>query len=120
MEVLTRAFTRSSNNHRARGLRSIPRAVAMVEHTDEDGATVFRHACTLGLEGIVSKRLTTPYRSGPSRDWPGNGAASGGTMVNDNRFQLPGEAARDGLRRLETQAVRVQTGPQRGTAWRLR
>jgi hypothetical protein len=35
----------------------------MVEHTDEDGATVFRHACTLGLEGIVSKRLTTPYRS---------------------------------------------------------
>jgi hypothetical protein len=22
-----------------------------------------------GLEGIVSKRLTAPYRSGPSRDW---------------------------------------------------
>jgi len=30
---------------------------------------VFRHACTLGLEGIVSKRLAAPYRSGPSRDW---------------------------------------------------
>jgi hypothetical protein len=30
---------------------------------------VFRHACKLGLEGIVSKRLTAPYRSGPSRDW---------------------------------------------------
>jgi hypothetical protein len=39
------------------------------EHTDEDGATVFRHACKLGFEGIVSKRLTAPYRSGPSRDW---------------------------------------------------
>jgi bifunctional non-homologous end joining protein LigD len=39
------------------------------EHTDEDGATVFRHACKMGLEGIVSKRLTAPYRSGPSRDW---------------------------------------------------
>ncbi len=39
------------------------------EHTDQDGATVFRHACKLGLEGIVSKRLTTPYRSGQSRDW---------------------------------------------------
>jgi bifunctional non-homologous end joining protein LigD len=39
------------------------------EHTDEDGATVFRHACKLGLEGIVSKRLTAPYRSGASRDW---------------------------------------------------
>jgi bifunctional non-homologous end joining protein LigD len=28
------------------------------EHTDQDGATVFQHACKLGLEGIVSKRLT--------------------------------------------------------------
>jgi len=48
-----------------------PIAVAIVfnEHTDEDGAIVFRHACKLGLEGIVSKRLTAPYRSGPSRDW---------------------------------------------------
>jgi ATP-dependent DNA ligase len=24
------------------------------DHTDEDGATIFRHACKLGLEGIVS------------------------------------------------------------------
>ena len=43
--------------------------IVMNEHTDEDGATVFRHACKLRLEGIVSKRLTAPYRSGPSRDW---------------------------------------------------
>jgi bifunctional non-homologous end joining protein LigD len=27
------------------------------------------HACTLGLEGIVSKRLGSPYRSGRSKDW---------------------------------------------------
>jgi ATP-dependent DNA ligase len=39
------------------------------EHTNEDGATVFEHACRFGLEGIVSKRLSSPYRSGPSRDW---------------------------------------------------
>ena len=39
------------------------------EHTDQDGATVFQHACKMGLEGIVSKRLSAPYRSGPSRDW---------------------------------------------------
>jgi ATP-dependent DNA ligase len=25
-------------------------------------------ACKLGLEGIVSKRFSAPYRSGPSRD----------------------------------------------------
>jgi bifunctional non-homologous end joining protein LigD len=39
------------------------------EHTDQDAATIFQHACKLGLEGIVSKRLSAPYRSGPSRDW---------------------------------------------------
>ena len=51
--------------------RLLARAVGIVfnEHTDEDGAVVFRHACKMGLEGIVSKRLTAPYRSGPSRDW---------------------------------------------------
>jgi bifunctional non-homologous end joining protein LigD len=30
---------------------------------------VFQHACKMGLEGIVSKRLSAPYRSGPSHDW---------------------------------------------------
>jgi bifunctional non-homologous end joining protein LigD len=30
---------------------------------------VFRHACKLGLEGIVSTRLGSPYRSGRSRHW---------------------------------------------------
>ena len=33
------------------------------------GAVVLRRACRLGLEGIVSKRLTAPYRSGRSSDW---------------------------------------------------
>jgi ATP-dependent DNA ligase len=27
------------------------------------------HACKLGLEGIVSKRLGSRYRSGRSHDW---------------------------------------------------
>jgi bifunctional non-homologous end joining protein LigD len=43
--------------------------IVLSEHTDEDGALIFRQACKLGLEGIVSKRLSAPYRSGPSRDW---------------------------------------------------
>jgi bifunctional non-homologous end joining protein LigD len=30
---------------------------------------VFRHACQLGFEGIVSKRLGSPYVSGRSPDW---------------------------------------------------
>jgi bifunctional non-homologous end joining protein LigD len=53
----------------ARLLARAPAGIAFNAHTDEDGATVFRHACKMGLEGIVSKRLTAPYRSGPSRDW---------------------------------------------------
>jgi bifunctional non-homologous end joining protein LigD len=39
-----------------------PAGIVLNEHTDEDGATVFRHACKLGLKGIVSKRLSAPYR----------------------------------------------------------
>jgi hypothetical protein len=35
------------------------------EHLEHpEGDVVFRHACKLGLEGIVSKRLGPPYRSG--------------------------------------------------------
>jgi bifunctional non-homologous end joining protein LigD len=39
------------------------------EHIDGDGPTVFAHACKMGLEGIVSKRKDSAYRSGRSPDW---------------------------------------------------
>ena len=39
------------------------------EHIEGDGPTVFAHACKLGLEGIVSKRRDSTYRSGRSPDW---------------------------------------------------
>jgi bifunctional non-homologous end joining protein LigD len=39
------------------------------EHIEADGALVFGHACKLGLEGIVSRRKASHYRSGPTRDW---------------------------------------------------
>ena len=38
-----------------------------MEHPE--GAVVFQHACEMGLEGIVSKRLGSRYRSGRSPDW---------------------------------------------------
>ena len=38
-----------------------------MEHTE--GAVVFQPACKMGLEGIVSKRLGSRYRSGRSPDW---------------------------------------------------
>src|SRR5580704_10035013 len=37
--------------------------IVLSEHTADDGATIFRQACLMGLEGIVSKRLSAPYRS---------------------------------------------------------
>jgi bifunctional non-homologous end joining protein LigD len=43
--------------------------IQIVEHIELDGATVFEHACKLGLEGIVSKRRDFPYRSGRSKSW---------------------------------------------------
>jgi bifunctional non-homologous end joining protein LigD len=39
------------------------------EHIEGDGPTVFAHACKLRLEGIVSKRKDSAYRSGRSPDW---------------------------------------------------
>jgi ATP-dependent DNA ligase len=41
----------------------------LVEHVEEDGRTVFRHACLLGLEGIVSKRKGSKYGGGRSDGW---------------------------------------------------
>jgi bifunctional non-homologous end joining protein LigD len=37
--------------------------------TFEDGAKLLEAAERHGLEGIVSKRQASAYRSGPSRDW---------------------------------------------------
>jgi bifunctional non-homologous end joining protein LigD len=39
------------------------------EHVEGDSAIVFRKACQLGLEGIVSKRKGSSYISEQSRDW---------------------------------------------------
>jgi hypothetical protein len=70
--------------------------IVFSEHTDQEGATVFRHACKLALEGIVSKRLSAPYRSGPSRDWlkvknPDSPAMrrARGAVVTARRFPPP-------------------------------
>jgi len=37
--------------------------------TFDDGAKLLEAAAGHGLEGIVSKRKASAYRSGPSRDW---------------------------------------------------
>jgi ATP-dependent DNA ligase len=50
-------------------LRLCPLGVRLNEHLTHDGNVVFRHACMMGLEGIVCKRLGSIYRSGRCKDW---------------------------------------------------
>jgi bifunctional non-homologous end joining protein LigD len=49
--------------------RAKRRAIRLSEHLTGDGPTVFEHVCRMGLEGVVSKRVDAPYRSGPSKVW---------------------------------------------------
>jgi bifunctional non-homologous end joining protein LigD len=44
-------------------------SIVLNEHFTDDGAIVLRGACKLGCEGIVSKRLGSPYRSGRVSHW---------------------------------------------------
>ena len=50
-------------------LRRAAPGLRLNEHIEADGPNVFAHACKMGLEGIVSKRKDSPYRSGRSPDW---------------------------------------------------
>ena len=43
--------------------------IQYVEHAEGHGDKLFAAACDLGLEGIVSKSLDAPYRSGKSKAW---------------------------------------------------
>jgi bifunctional non-homologous end joining protein LigD len=53
----------------ARLLRNTEAGIRFNEHIAEDGPVVFAHACRLGAEGIVSKRVDGTYRSGPCPVW---------------------------------------------------
>jgi bifunctional non-homologous end joining protein LigD len=49
------------------------RRIDSIMHNDYEqggiGPDLFRHACLMGLEGLVSKRKDSRYRSGRSSDW---------------------------------------------------
>jgi bifunctional non-homologous end joining protein LigD len=44
-------------------------AIRYSAHLPADGARMLADACSLGLEGIISKRLDRPYHSGRHDDW---------------------------------------------------
>src|SRR5262245_22081973 len=64
------------------------RGIQYVEHAEGHGDKLFAAACKLGLEGIVSKKLNAPYRSGPSKTWikVKNPKAPAATRANDGTF----------------------------------
>jgi bifunctional non-homologous end joining protein LigD len=44
--------------------------IILTEHMDgELGATMYKHVCRMGLDGIVSKRRDKPYQPGRSTHW---------------------------------------------------
>lgn len=44
-------------------------SVRYTDHLEAQGAAMFEQACRLGVEGIISKRGNSTYRSGRSRQW---------------------------------------------------
>jgi bifunctional non-homologous end joining protein LigD len=53
----------------SRSNKAMRQAIQLSEGITGDGAAIFRHACGLGFEGIVSKRIGSRYVSGRTRAW---------------------------------------------------
>jgi len=68
------------------------------EHFAQTGKTMLRHACRMGLEGVVSKRADAPYRSGRGHDWVKSKCTQRQEFVILG--YLPSEATGRGLRSL--------------------
>ena len=55
--------------------------IRYVEHFTSGGEAVLRSACRMSLEGIVSKRLDAPYRSGRGEAWTKSKCRAGHEVV---------------------------------------
>ena len=51
----------------SRSNKAMRQGIQLSEAITGDGGTIFRHACGLGLEGIVSKRIGSRYVSGRTK-----------------------------------------------------
>jgi bifunctional non-homologous end joining protein LigD len=62
--------------------------IQYVEHAEGHGDKIYEAVCALGLEGIVSKRRGSFYRSGPTKMWikVKNPKAPAATRVLDGNF----------------------------------
>jgi bifunctional non-homologous end joining protein LigD len=55
--------------HLAWGLRQTHPGISINATYDGNAVAIYEHACALGCEGIVSKRLGSPYRAGRTDQW---------------------------------------------------
>ncbi len=83
--------------------RARARSIRYVEHFEADGEAVMESARKLSLEGIVSKKLGAPYRSGRSESWTkakcraGQEVVLGGWKTTNGKFRsLMAGVHRDG------------------------
>jgi bifunctional non-homologous end joining protein LigD len=69
------------------------RLIRYVEHFETGGDAILESACKLSLEGIVSKKLSAPYRSGRSESWTkakcraGHEVVLGGWKTTNGKFR---------------------------------
>ena len=67
--------------------------IRYVEHFESGGDAVLQSACKLSLEGIISKKLDAPYRSGRSDNWTkakcraGHEVVLGGWKTTNGKFR---------------------------------
>ena len=50
-------------------VRSVKYGIEFNGFLEGEGTRIFEHACKLGHEGIVAKRIDLPYESGRSKRW---------------------------------------------------
>jgi len=69
------------------------KSIRYVEHFESGGDAILKSACKLSLEGIVSKKLSAPYRSGRSGSWTkakcraGHEVVLGGWKTTNGKFR---------------------------------
>jgi bifunctional non-homologous end joining protein LigD len=78
-------------------LESLPKKSAAyiryLDHFETSGDAILESACEMGLEGIISKQLDAPYRSGRTGSW------------TKSKCRVGHEVVRDGLQWRESQVV---------------
>jgi bifunctional non-homologous end joining protein LigD len=73
--------------------KSKSKLIRYVEHFESGGDAILQSACQLSLEGIVSKKLDAPYRSGRSENWTkakcraGHEVVLGGWKTTNGKFR---------------------------------